>query len=111
MPFDFDNRRDRERYDNWKTTEPETWGAVEEQIQRSRIRRINWRGIFGTTLTKAILSLMREGKTADQCAEILCKKICEQTGEITELQLKNLRISVCARYAEAKTEAKILRAT
>lgn len=86
----------------------QTWGEVDAQIQRSKIRRINWRVLLGTTLTKAILELMREGKTAEQTVEILCKKICETTDEITSDQLKNLRISVCARYAEARTEAKVL---
>jgi hypothetical protein len=89
------------------------WDVVNEQIKRSKIKRVNWKKILGRSLTCAILELKKEGLNSNECFFVL------KTGSPIasyinthfsgkEKLLENLRISVSARYGESKTEEKIL---
>jgi hypothetical protein len=89
------------------------WDRVAEEIARSKIKRISWKKILGMSLTQAILELKKEGLTSDECYTVLRdgSKIAaylKSHFSMKEDILKNLRISVSARYGESKTEAKIL---
>lgn len=89
------------------------WDVVNEQIERSKIRRVNWKGILGMSLTRAILELKKEGLTSGECFDVLkngtkIKGFIETHFSAREKVIENLRISVSARYGESKTEQKIL---
>lgn len=89
----------------------EVWDVVNEQISRSGIKRISWKPIFGETLTKVISGYYAEEFDADKTFETI-KAILISKGFSVANNSKmfdNLKISVCARYAEIKSESKKIR--
>ena len=90
------------------------WIVIKEQIERSKITRIKWKKIFGMSLTQAILLFKKDGLTSEECFIMLRDEskltpFIESHFEMRTKILNNLKISVSARYGEAKTEDKILR--
>ena len=90
------------------------WDLVNAQIERSKIKRIKWKEILGMSLTKAILLLKKDGLNSNECFLMLKEQsklteYLEHHFSAREKIIENLRISVSARYGEAKTESKILR--
>lgn len=92
----------------------EDWIVVNEQIERSKIKRIKWKEILGMSLTKAIFQFKKEGLSSKECFYVLLhgSKLTEYLKHhfsAREKVIENLRISVSVRYGESKTEDKILR--
>ena len=85
------------------------WSRVEGEIGRSKIVRVKWKALIGETLTKAIATEYAHGKNSNDCFKIIAKRIMDETGDVTDLQLKNLRICIAARYSEIQSEGKHIR--
>jgi len=88
------------------------WDIINNQIKRSKIKRVNWKEILGMSLTKAILLLKKENLSALECYTTLrdgtkIKQYLIHHFSEKEKILTNLYISVNARYGESKTEALI----
>lgn len=87
----------------------ENWGIVNEQIERSNIFRMPWKKILGRSLTEYILKLKFKGHTSEETMKIMLNhpKIKEMQGRLREIAIKNIRISVAARYGENNTANKL----
>jgi len=85
--------------------QPEPWKFIQKQITRSHIKRFKWQSIFGCTLTKAILTLKMQNKTAEETIDTLINDPTLLTLDANnpnfadELRRK-IKISVYARYGE-----------
>lgn len=83
-----------------------TW---KEAVESSKIPRINWKEILGTSMAKFILERKELGKTKEEVMhEILLK--CKANAEKLELWswrkiAQNVHIGLSARYAEIKIYA------
>lgn len=90
------------------------WDLVNEQIERSKIKRINWKSILGVSLTRAILELKKEGLSSEEVFHVLLHgskltDYLENQFSARDRVIEKLKISVSARFGESKTEDKILR--
>lgn len=88
------------------------WREIDDQIERSTIRRYNWNGVFGHSLTKEILRLKKTGLDVEDCFnELLNNDRVIRFLDENEIEakniVKNLKISVHARYRENNTAKKI----
>ena len=81
------------------------WEVVNNQIQHSHTKRLNWKSILGQTLTKTVAGYYAQGKTAKETLEILTAKINSNDPRI----IKNLTIGVCARYGEITSESRTIK--
>ncbi len=91
------------------------WGVVDEAIERSKIKRYDWNGVFGKSLTQEILLLKKDGLGVGRTFEALSKdervlKFIEDHKTEKKKILENLKISVHARFGETKTAQKIMEA-
>jgi len=77
------------------------WQVVEEEVKRSKILRVNWKEIFGMSLTKKIAELKASGFALEETLDIL-KSTPGLNGELK----RRIKIGVCARYGEIKSEEK-----
>lgn len=89
------------------------WGEVDNQIERSTIRRYNWKGIFGHSLTEEILRLKKTGlNVEDTFTELLNNDRVIRFLDDNEVEakniVKNLKISVHARFGENNTTNKVM---
>ena len=89
------------------------WGVIDDAVERSKIKRYDWNKVFGTSLTREILLLKKEGHDVDKTYNILkerkeVQKFIETKGQKFKI-LDNLKISVHARYGENNTAEKIRR--
>lgn len=90
------------------------WDTVDEAIERSKIKRYDWKGVFDKSLTQAILVLKKNGLNVDETYNDLCKnpkvvKFLEDHGKVEQKKiLENLKISVHARYGENNTAKKVM---
>ena len=81
------------------------YDIIKEQIDRSKIHRLNWNNIFNETLTKKVAGNYANGKTAEETYHILVEELkgmCITNPEI----LRRLKIGVCDRFGEIKSEHK-----
>jgi hypothetical protein len=91
----------------------EIWGEIDEAIERSKIKRYDWDKVFGNSLTKEILHLKKSGlNVIDTYKQLsmdqrVLKFIDENKREKVKI-LKNLKISVHARYGENETAKKVM---
>ncbi len=88
------------------------WKFISEQVKRSKISRYNWNAVYGTTLTKAILTLKLKGLDKDQCVFELINNPTIQAmylnnKPLAEDMINKIKISVYARYGEQNSAAKI----
>lgn len=95
-------------------TKVNEWDYVKEQISRSKIKRISWRRIFGTSLTQKILELKMQGYHSVSAIKTLAaspqfQKFIIQNPDMADQAIKNLKNSVCSRYSENQTAMKIWR--
>lgn len=88
-------------------TQLSEWPVVQEQIDRSKIKRYPYKSILGKSLTSLILEIKGEGLSSSQCQA----QVMSHTGMINFLLIfpeekekiaQNVYISVCARYSEEK---------
>lgn len=92
----------------------EVWGIIEKAINRSKIKRYNWKLVLnGNTLTKEILLLKKSGKDVLETFNLLLKDkrviqfIAEHEYEKEDI-IKNIEISVHARYGENESAKKVM---
>ena len=89
------------------------WDEVNQQAENSKIKRYNWKKILGETLTHKILSMKNKGYTPTATFEEITTSdeildyLRNTTKEDRINMLKNIRISVSARYGETNTAKKI----
>jgi len=92
------------------------WDTVDEAIERSKIKRYDWKSAFGKSLTQEILSLKKHGLDVEDAFKTLCKnervvKFLKDYGKAEQKKiLENLKISVHARYGENNTAQKVMEA-
>jgi len=88
------------------------WNIINKQIERSKIPRIGWKRILGKSLTKYVAEQFANGLSSNDALVVLKDKIRDngilmklrQEGWSAEQVLSNLKIGVCARYGEIKSE-------
>jgi hypothetical protein len=89
------------------------WDVVDEAIERSKIKRYDWKGVFEKSLTQEILVLKKQGYDVEETFKLLCKDervqkfLDENKREKTKI-LENLKISTHARFGENNTANKIM---
>lgn len=94
-------------------THDRIWGEIDDQIERSTIKRYNWNKVFGNSLTKEILKLKKQGfDVEDTFTELLnndrvIRFLDENENEAKNI-VKNLKISVYARFGENNTAIKVM---
>lgn len=81
---------------------------ISKKIRQSKIFRVNWKDIYGTSLTVMIHKLRNQGKTVEEAYKILSthpnlKEFLEINPRLEEKYLENLQVSVHSRYIENKT--------
>ena len=91
----------------------EIWGEIDDAIERSKIMRFDWDKVFGRSLTQEILLLKKDGLDVVKTFEKLSKdervlKFIEEHKQAKRKILKNLKISVHARFGENNTAQKIM---
>lgn len=91
----------------------EIWGEIDEAIERSKIKRYDWKDIFGRSLTQEILFLKKEGLDVKKTFHVLSKdprvlKFIENKNREKTKIIENLRISVHARFGENNTAKKVM---
>lgn len=88
------------------------WEVIEEQINKSRIRRFSYKKLLGESLTSMIHKLRNKGMDSTQVYEVLITnpKIVDFIDSIPKDKdklLENIKISVSARFGESKTKERI----
>jgi len=89
------------------------WDHIDEQIERSTIKRYDWNKVFGHSLTEEILKLKKSGLDIDDAfTELLnndriIRFLDENETEAVNI-VKNLKISVHARFGENNTAKKVM---
>ena len=88
------------------------WSEIDEQIERSTIRRYDWNNFFGHSLTKEILRLKKSGLDVDDTfTELLNNDRVIRFLDENEVEakniVKNLKISVHARFGENNTAKRV----
>lgn len=89
------------------------WDHIDEQIERSTIRRYNWNKVFGHSLTKEILRLKKAGLNVENTfTELLNNDRVIRFLDENEIEakniVKNLKISVYARFGENNTAIRVM---
>lgn len=84
------------------------WEVINEQIQRSKISRINWKHIFNESLTQVVARYYAKGHDATETYDLIKKRLSNMQITNQEL-LRKLKIGVCARFGEMNTQGKIIR--
>lgn len=83
------------------------WDIIDEQIQRSKIKRFDYKSLLGKTLTEVITDYKNKGLDSSKTT-ILINDTLAQKG-ITQTNIfRKVRISVCARYGEQNASMKRL---
>ena len=90
------------------------WDTVNEQVQRSKIKRLPWKFILGESLTAVIKTNKMKGYNSDTTYNFILNNTKLQSYIANnpfwkDQILNNLWISVCARYGESNTEDKLRR--
>ena len=91
-----------------ESSKPQTFNEydiVNQQIKYNRLPRINWVLIFGETLTKKVATYYAKGFTPEQAYNDIVSKLKNMAIDNEEL-FRKLKIGVCARYGEIRSESK-----
>lgn len=93
--------------------EDTNWDDVNEQIEKSGIKRYPWKKIFGSSLTRVILRLKKHGFTSSETIleigkDPFLRDFLERNHNEREKILENIRISVHARYGENNTAKEVM---
>lgn len=80
-------------------TNIDNWGVIGENINKSNIKRINWKELLGITLTERITELNIKGLDSDQIFKVINNELIRNNEWTYEISRK-LRISVSARCGE-----------
>ena len=84
------------------------WNTINEQIQRSKIQRFNWKNIFGKSLSKWCAEQRAKGLSKDEALKIAKQEVMFNIKNVKNLAwlFKNLEIGISARYGEMNSEIK-----
>lgn len=88
-----------------QTKEFDEYDVVAGQIGNSKIARINWVAIFGETLTKIVAEYYAKHYNPVETYEDIKKKMADMSITNPEL-LRRLKIGICARFGEIRSENK-----
>lgn len=86
-----------------KANQFDEYEVVDYQIKRSNIPRINWKAIFGESLTKVVAEYYAKGNTAPETYTKIEQRLKDMAITNTEI-LRKLKIGVCARFGEIRSE-------
>ena len=91
----------------FQATLNDDWAFVQQQIERTKIRRYPYKVLLGMSLTKYVLSCREEGLDSTQTLFKILRENSIKTfllihEEEKENILKNIEISVRARFSEEK---------
>ena len=75
------------------------WQQTEKNIEKNRQKRVNWRAVFGMSLTKYITLLKNKGLSSEEIIHGITRRL-EFNGIKSERLTKLIKISVNARFAE-----------
>lgn len=78
----------------------DVWRVINEQIEKNRQARINWKRVFGMSLSKYVARCKAQGLSPLQTLD---KAITENAGLSDEAK-KRLKIGICARFGEINSE-------
>jgi hypothetical protein len=101
-----------EMRDNSKIEDFEIWDEITSHIDRSNIRRYNWKLIFGESLSKHILRYKMQGLNATETYQAILEdpiieKITKFFPDKAKRLKEKLKISVHARFGENNTALKL----
>ena len=90
------------------------WDVIDEQIEKSKIKRFQWKSMLGMSLTEYIHRLKNKGHTTKETIKIINShpnilKEMDTFPDDANKMLKNIEISVAARYGESKTAEELKR--
>lgn len=89
-------------------TQLNEWNTIEEQIERSKIKRYPYKLMLGESLTKYLVRCLEDGLSSSQSFNNIINTsgvkmyLFENPQEVENFK-KNLWISICARYSESKS--------
>lgn len=88
------------------------WNEIDDQIEKSTIKRYNWNDAFGRSLTQEILFMKKGGMNVEDVYAMLSKDprtltFLDQNKTEKRKILANLKISVHARFRENNTAKKV----
>lgn len=98
--------------DNSKIENFRVWDEIQNHIDRSSIKRYNWKLIFGESLSRHILRLKMNGLNAMETynkilEDPVIEKIAKFFPEKAERLKEKLKISVSARFGENDSALKL----
>lgn len=90
----------------------DVWATIQNQIERSLIKRYKWKLILGDSLTKIILRYKMQGATPSEAFdEIITNPIIEKIRifypQIYSDMKDKIKIGVCSRYTENETAIRL----
>ena len=101
---------------NDSTNDDPIWGVIDEAVSKSKIKRYNWKALLGDSLTEIILTNKKSGNSPEKCltkilnSEKIQLFIKQNPSEKNNI-IKNIKISIYARYGESDTEMKVFNST
>lgn len=89
------------------------WDEIDDQIERSTIKRYDWNKVFDHSLTEEILRLKKSGLDVEEVYNNLLwdervEKFVDGHKDEEKKIVKNLKISVHARFGENNTANKVM---
>jgi len=89
------------------------WGVIDEAVEKSKIKRYRWKSFFDKSLTQIILEMRKRGYSPQRTTQEISKhekirNFMQQHPSEKGKMLKNIRISVYARYGENNTAQKVM---
>jgi len=78
------------------------WEVINGEIERNRGERINWRGVFGVSLSKVAADFYAAGEPWEYCFSVCVDKAAD-CGIKDFDSLRKLKVSICSMYAKKKT--------
>lgn len=75
------------------------WDLVEEQKKINTHKRLNWKLLFGKSLTRVIAEYKAQGLNQDEVFAVITSKY-----GLTDDAMRRLRIGVAARFGEINSE-------
>lgn len=76
-----------------------SWDVVEEQMEKNKMPRINWKALLGMSLTRAVARFKAAGLDGD----LIYKTLIFEHPELTDEMKRRLKIGVAARCGEMAT--------
>ena len=82
--------------------------VIKHEIDRSKISRVNWKALFGESLTKVVAAYVAKEYTAEAAYNDIVARLARIDVNNPEL-LRRLKIGVSARFGEIRSESDKIR--